>query len=43
MRVGIPTETKNNEFRVVTTLAGIKELTRRGDVNFRADELDDAL
>lgn len=43
MRVGIPTETNNNEFRVVATPAGIKELTRRVDVNFRADERDGAL
>ena len=30
MRVGIPTETKNNEFRVAITPAGVAELTRRG-------------
>ena len=30
MRVGIPTETKNNEFRVAITPAGVTELTRRG-------------
>jgi len=30
MRVGIPTETKNNEFRVAVTPAGVAELTRRG-------------
>ncbi|HYB39341.1 MAG TPA: alanine dehydrogenase [Mycobacterium sp.] len=30
MRVGIPTETKNNEFRVAITPAGTAELTRRG-------------
>ncbi len=28
--VGIPTETKNNEFRVAVTPAGVAELTRRG-------------
>jgi alanine dehydrogenase len=30
MRVGIPTEIKNNEFRVAITPAGAAELTRRG-------------
>jgi alanine dehydrogenase len=30
MRVGIPTETKNNEFRVAITAAGVTELIRRG-------------
>jgi len=30
MRVGIPTETKNNEFRVAMTPAGVAELARRG-------------
>src|SRR5438270_15387 len=30
MRVGIPTETKTNEFRVAITPAGVAELTRRG-------------
>ncbi len=30
MRVGIPTETKNNEFRVAATPSGVTELTRRG-------------
>ncbi|OBI11452.1 alanine dehydrogenase [Mycobacterium sp. E2327] len=30
MRVGIPTETKTNEFRVAVTPAGVAELTRRG-------------
>jgi alanine dehydrogenase len=30
MRVGIPTETKNNEFRVAITPAGVTELIRRG-------------
>ena len=30
MHVGIPTETKNNEFRVAVTPAGVAELTRRG-------------
>ncbi|WP_099184572.1 alanine dehydrogenase [Mycobacterium kansasii] len=30
MRVGVPTETKNNEFRVAITPAGVRELTRRG-------------
>src|SRR6201996_1555473 len=30
MRVGIPTETKNNEFRVAVTPSGVAELTRRG-------------
>ena len=30
MRVGIPTETKNNEFRVAITPAGVAELTRSG-------------
>src|SRR6185437_6624809 len=30
MRVGIPTETKNNEFRVAITPAGVAELTNRG-------------
>src|ERR1700731_707770 len=31
MRVGIPTETKTNEFRVAVTPAGVTELTRRGN------------
>lgn len=30
MRVGIPTETKNSEFRVAITPAGVAELTHRG-------------
>jgi alanine dehydrogenase len=30
MRVGVPTEVKNNEFRVAITPAGVAELTRRG-------------
>ena len=30
MRVGVPTETKTNEFRVAVTPAGVTELTRRG-------------
>ncbi|WP_144206656.1 alanine dehydrogenase [Mycobacterium tilburgii] len=30
MRVGIPTETKNNEFRVAITPPGVVELNRRG-------------
>ena len=30
MHVGIPTETKNNEFRVAITPSGVTELTRRG-------------
>jgi alanine dehydrogenase len=30
MRVGVPTETKTNEFRVAVTPAGVAELTRRG-------------
>lgn len=30
MRVGIPTETKNNEFRVAITPAGVAALTQRG-------------
>jgi alanine dehydrogenase len=30
MRVGIPTEIKNNEYRVAMTPAGVAELTRRG-------------
>src|ERR1700739_1627477 len=30
MRVGIPAETKSNEFRVAITPAGVAELTRRG-------------
>jgi alanine dehydrogenase len=30
MQVGIPTETKNNEFRVALTPSGVAELTRRG-------------
>ena len=30
MLVGIPTETKNNEFRVAITPAGVAELTHRG-------------
>lgn len=30
MRVGIPTETKNSEFRVAITPSGVAELTRRG-------------
>ena len=34
MRVGIPTEIKNNENRVAITQAGVFELTRRGHVVF---------
>lgn len=30
MRVGVPTEVKNNEFRVAITPAGVAELARRG-------------
>ena len=30
MHIGIPTETKNNEFRVAITPSGVAELTRRG-------------
>jgi alanine dehydrogenase len=30
MRVGVPTETKNSEFRVAITPAGVAELTHRG-------------
>src|ERR1700739_3128080 len=30
MQIGIPTETKNNEFRVAITPSGVAELTRRG-------------
>ncbi|MCB0947203.1 MAG: alanine dehydrogenase, partial [Mycobacterium sp.] len=30
MRVGIPTEIKNNEYRVAITPAGVSELVRRG-------------
>src|SRR6201996_4378466 len=30
MRVGVPTETKTNEFRVAVTPAGVTELTNRG-------------
>ena len=30
MRVGVPTEIKNNEYRVAITPAGVSELTRRG-------------
>ena len=30
MRVGVPTETKSNEFRVAITPAGVAELTHRG-------------
>jgi alanine dehydrogenase len=30
MRVGVPTETKNNEFRVALTPAGVAALTQRG-------------
>src|ERR1700758_3967 len=29
MRVGVPTEIKNNEYRVAITPAGVAELTRR--------------
>ena len=37
MRVGIPTEIKNNEFRVAITPAGVAELVRRGhDVTVQA-------
>ncbi|WIM88355.1 alanine dehydrogenase [Candidatus Mycobacterium wuenschmannii] len=37
MRVGIPTEVKNNEYRVAITPSGVAELTRRGhDVLFQA-------
>ena len=28
--MGIPTEVKNNEFRVAITASGVAELTRRG-------------
>ncbi|MBT0567870.1 alanine dehydrogenase [Williamsia sp. CHRR-6] len=38
MRVGIPREIKNNEFRVAITPAGVAELTRRGhEVIIEAD------
>ncbi|MGW4095624.1 MULTISPECIES: alanine dehydrogenase [unclassified Mycobacterium] len=38
MLVGIPTEIKNNEYRVAITPAGVAELTRRGhDVIIQAD------
>jgi len=30
MRIGVPTEIKNNEYRVAITPAGVAELTRRG-------------
>jgi alanine dehydrogenase len=30
MRIGVPTETKNNEFRVAATPAGVAELTMHG-------------
>ena len=30
MRVGVPTEIKNNEYRVAITPAGVAELARRG-------------
>src|SRR4029079_3486786 len=30
MRVGVPTEIKNNEYRVAITPAGVSELVRRG-------------
>ena len=30
MRIGIPTEIKNNEYRVAITPAGVAELTKRG-------------
>ena len=30
MRVGVPTEIKNNEFRVAITPAGVAELVQRG-------------
>jgi alanine dehydrogenase len=30
MRIGVPTETKNNEYRVAITPAGVAELTKRG-------------
>jgi len=30
MRVGIPTEIKNNEYRVAITPAGVAELAHRG-------------
>ncbi|WP_099022703.1 alanine dehydrogenase [Mycolicibacterium palauense] len=37
MRVGVPTEIKNNEFRVAITPGGVAELTRRGhDVMIQA-------
>lgn len=37
MRIGIPTETKNNEFRIAITPAGVAELTRHGhDVMIQA-------
>src|SRR6201996_6163937 len=30
MHIGVPTETKNNEFRVAITPSGVAELARRG-------------
>ena len=30
MRVGVPTEVKNHEYRVAITPAGVNELTRHG-------------
>ena len=30
MRVGVPTEVKNHEYRVAITPAGVHELTRHG-------------
>ena len=30
MRIGVPAEVKNNEFRVAITPSGVAELTRRG-------------
>ena len=30
MRIGVPTEIKDNEFRVAITPAGVHALTRRG-------------
>ena len=43
MLVGIPTEIKNNEYRVAITPAGVAELTRRGhDVIIQAGRHDGA-
>ena len=30
MRIGVPAEVKNHEYRVAVTPAGVHELTRRG-------------